>query len=352
MRLRASFSASRDVAIDLGTANTLVYLRGKGVVRSEPSVVAMDERTGEVHAVGEEAKRMIGRTPATISAILPLRHGVIADLEVAESMLRHFLEAVRENRFTRPRLVLCAPSGITDVERRALVEASEGAGARAVALIEEPIAAAIGAGLQIEEPTGRMVVDIGGGTSEMAVISLGGMVVSESLRVGGYDFDEAIFNHLRTEHRLAIGTTMAETIKLQIGSAWAPADRGTAEVRGRDIISGLPHSVLVDSAELRAAYSEPLQSIVDAVKTTLETTPPELAGDIINGGIMLAGGGSLLAGLSDLLASETGIEVKLAAEPLSCVCEGAGVSLEDFDTVLRASRSWMAKPRRIAAESA
>ncbi|HEY2636065.1 MAG TPA: rod shape-determining protein [Solirubrobacteraceae bacterium] len=352
MRFRSSFAATRDVAIDLGTANTLVYLHGKGVVRGEPSVVAMDEATGQVHAVGEEAKRMIGRTPSNISAILPLRHGVIADLEVAESMLRHFLEVVRESRFTRPRLVLCAPSGITDVERRALVEASEGAGARAVALIEEPIAAAIGAGLAIDEPSGRMVVDIGGGTSEMAVISLGGMVVEESLRVGGYDFDEAIGNHLRVEHRLAVGSQTAEALKLQVGSAWSPADRGGAEVRGRDIISGLPHSVLVDSSELRAAYAEPLQAIVDAVKATLERTPPELAGDIVNGGIMLAGGGSLLPGLDDLIAAETGIEVSIAAEPLACVCEGAGASLDDFDTVLRASKNWMAKPRRVAAEGA
>jgi rod shape-determining protein MreB len=350
MRFRASFSATRDVAIDLGTANTLVYLRGKGVVSSEPSVVAMDEQTGEVHAVGEEAKRMIGRTPANISAILPLRHGVIADLEVAESMLRHFLGNVRESRFTRPRLVLCAPSGITDVERRALVEASEGAGAREVALIEEPIAAAIGAGLAIDEPTGRMVVDVGGGTSEMAVISLGGMVVSESLRVGGYDFDEAIANHLRTEHRLAIGSQTAEDIKLRIGSAWAPADRGETDVRGRDIISGLPQSVTVSSAALRSAYAEPLQSIVEAVKTTLERTPPELAGDTVNEGIMLAGGGALLPGLDDLITSETGIEATLAAEPLACVAEGAGMSLEDFETVLRASRSWMTRPRRVAAE--
>jgi rod shape-determining protein MreB len=348
MRLRASFSATRDVAIDLGTANTLVYVHGRGVVRSEPSVVAMDDQTGEVHAVGEEAKRMIGRTPANISAILPLRHGVIADLEVAESMLRHFLGTVRESRFTRPRLVLCAPSGITDVERRALVEASEGAGARSVALIEEPIAAAIGAGLAIDEPTGRMVVDVGGGTSEMAVISLGGMVVEESLRVGGYDFDEAIANHLRTEHRLAVGSQTAEAIKLQIGSAWEPADRGQADVRGRDIISGLPHSVTVDSPELRSAYGEPLQSIVAAVVATLERTPPELAGDIVNGGILLAGGGALLPGMDDLIASVTGIPVTIAAEPLSCVAEGAGTSLEDFDTVLRASNSWMAKPRRLA----
>jgi rod shape-determining protein MreB len=348
MRLHASLSATRDVAIDLGTANTLVFLRGRGIVNAEPSVVAMDERTGEVQAVGEEAKRMIGRTPASISAILPLRHGVIADLDVAESMLRHFLGVARESRFTKPRLVLCAPSGVTDVERRALVEASEAAGARAVALIEEPIAAAIGAGLAIEEPSGRMIVDVGGGTSEMAVISLGAMVVSESLRVGGYDFDEAIAHQLRNEHRLAIGSQTAETIKLQVGSACASADRGSAEVRGRDVISGLPHSVVVDSAQLRAAYTEPLQSIVEGVKATLERTPPELAGDIVNGGIHLAGGGALLPGMVDLLAAETGIESKLVAEPLACVAQGAGQSLEDFETVLRASRAWMARPRRAA----
>lgn len=325
----------RDIAIDLGTANTLVYVRGEGVVLSEPSVVATDQRTGEVHAVGAEAERMIGRTPATISAIRPLRHGVIADFETTEEMLRYFIGRVHRSRFAHPRVVMCAPSGVTDVERRAVEEACLGAGARQMHLIEEPVAAAIGAGLDIAEPTGRLVVDIGGGTSEVAVISLGGIVVSESLRVGGYELTDAIATHVRRSHDVAIGEATAEAVKLDIGSAGPRSGVGEAEVRGRHLASGLPVTVTLSAAEVREALADSVQAIVDAVKATLEATPPELASDVINDGILLAGGGSLLQGFPDRLAEETGIPVMLAESPLTCVVIGSGLSLEEFDTLAR-----------------
>jgi rod shape-determining protein MreB and related proteins len=337
-----------DIAVDLGTANTLVYVTGQGIVASEPSVVAIDQVTRDVYAVGLEAKQMIGRTPATISAVRPLRHGVIADFEVTEQMLRYFLGRVHRSRFAHPRLVLCAPSGITDVERRALVEASSAAGASAVALIEEPLAAAIGSDLPVAEPSATMIVDIGGGTSEVAVISMGGVVCLESVRVGGYDLDEAVALHLRAKHRLATGTETAEQLKIELGSAWPVFDERVVEVRGRDMASGLPSAIAISAGELREALAPTLNQIVLAIKRTLEATPPELAGDITSSGINLAGGGSLLEGLPELVTAETGVDAVRVAEPLTCVAEGAGRSLEDFETVLKATRSWTSAPRRAA----
>jgi len=326
---------SRDMAIDLGTANTLVYVRGRGIVLSEPSVVAIDSLSGAVHAVGEEAQRMIGRTPATISAIRPLRHGVIADFEVTEQMIRHFIRAVNQSRWARPRLVMCAPSGVTDVEKRAVEEASLSAGARGVQLIEEPLAAAIGAGLPIEEPVGSMVVDVGGGTSEVAVLALGGIVVSASVRTGGYELDEAIIAHVKRAHGLTIGQPTAEALKFEIGSAWPLEYEVTAEVRGRDLVSGLPKTVTLTSEEVRTALAEPVQEIVDAVKDTLERTPPELASDIAERGILLAGGGTLLQGFAERVRDETGMPAELAESPLTCVVVGSGRSLEEYDTMAR-----------------
>jgi rod shape-determining protein MreB and related proteins len=329
---------SRDIAVDLGTANTLVYVRGEGIVMSEPSVVAIDTSTGSVHAVGEEAKRMIGRTPATISAIRPLRHGVIADFDVTEQMLRYFIRRVQQRRWARPRVVMCAPSGITEVEKKAVVEASLAAGAREVKLIEEPVAAAIGAGIDISEPVGHMVVDVGGGTTEVAVLSLGGMVVSESLRIGGYELDEAISGHIRRVHRIAIGAQTAEDIKIELGSAAPLQDEMMTEIRGRDLTSGLPKSIRLTSQEIREALQEPVQSIVGAIKDTLERTPPELAADISERGILLAGGGVLLGAFADRVGAETGMPASLAESPLTCVAVGSGMSLEEFDAMERLDR--------------
>jgi rod shape-determining protein MreB and related proteins len=328
-------SAGRQMAVDLGTANTLVYVRGRGIVLHEPSVVAIDSLSGEVHAVGLDAKRMIGRTPATISATRPLRHGVIADFEVTEQMLRYFIRKVHESRFAHPYVVMCVPSGVTDVEKRAVVEACQSAGAREVQLIEETIAAAIGSGLNIAEPTGNAVVDIGGGTSEVAVISLGGIVVSESLRIGGYEFDEAIMHYARREHQLAIGQQAAEHLKLEIGSAWPLEQELQSEVKGRDLSTGLPKAITLRSQEVREALEEPLHLIIDAVKATLEQTPPELAADIADRGLMLAGGGSLLRGFDQRLHEETQMPTYLAESPLTCVAVGAGRSLEEFRILTR-----------------
>jgi rod shape-determining protein MreB len=319
------------MAIDLGTANTLVYVEGQGIVVSEPSVVATDSLTGQVHAVGADAERMIGRTPATISASRPLRHGVIADFEVTEQMLRYFIRKVLDRHRAHPRLIVCAPSGITEVEKRAVEEASLAAGARHVHLIEEPIAAAIGAGLEIAEPVGRMVVDIGGGTSEVAVISLGGIVLSRSLRVGGYELDEAITRYLRVEHGLAIGPKTAEGIKIAIGSAVRGGREEVSEVRGRHLITGLPTEILLRSGEVREAIDAPLRDIVQTIKDALEETPPELTGDIARDGVLLAGGGTLLEGFSELLASETGLPVERAESPLTCVVTGSGQALAHFE---------------------
>ena len=329
---RARNFAGRDIAIDLGTANTLVFVRGEGIVVSEPSVVAVDERTSEVLAVGDEAKRMIGRTPASISALRPLRHGVITDYEVTEQMLRYFIDRVHSSRFAHPRVIMCVPSGVTDVEQRAVQEACLSAGARDVRLIEEPMAAAIGGQLPVAEPTASMVVDVGGGTSEVAVISLGGMVVSRSVRVGGYDLDEAISGFLRRQHNLAIGEQTAEDTKITLGSAWHPAE-GESIVRGRDLISGLPKSLTLTGELVRDALREPVAQIVGAVKETLEETPPELASDIVNDGMLLAGGGCLLQGLAGRLNEETGMPTRLAEDPLSTVAEGAGMALDEIDVM-------------------
>ena len=333
------------MAIDLGTANTLVYEPRRGIVLSEPSVVAMNEQTGEVHAVGFEAKRMIGRTPATISATRPLRHGVIADFEVTEAMLRHFINKVHPSRTSRPRVVMCAPSGITDVEERAVEEACASAGAGKVQLIEEPLAGAIGARLPIEEPTGRMVIDVGGGTSEVAVLTLGAMAVARSVRIGGYDFDEAIINHIRLRHRLAIGSGRGEELKLEIGSARKLDTELEAEVRGRDLTSGLPKSMMLGSEEIRSALEEPLQGIITAVRETLEQTPPDLASDLFRDGITLFGGGALLRGFAERISEETQLATRLAESPLTCVAEGAGHSLQEFETLARTARAPRARAR-------
>ena len=338
------FSPRRDIAVDLGTANTLVYVRGDGIVVSEPSVVAIDSDTGAVHAVGEDAKRMIGRTPATIKAIRPLRHGVIADFDVTEQMLRYFIRSVEQHRLARPRLVMCAPSGITGVEKMAVVEAALAAGARAVHLIEEPMAAAIGAGLDISEPIGNMVVDVGGGTTEVAVISLGGIVVSASVRTGGYELDEAIAAYIRRHHRMAIGAQTAEDIKFEIGSACPLENELTTEVRGRDLTTGLPRSVLLTSEEIRSALAEPLDTIFAAIHDTLEETPPELAADVSDRGILLAGGGVLLQGFAERVRAETGMPASLAESPLTCVAVGSGLSLEEYDAMARLNGAFQARP--------
>jgi rod shape-determining protein MreB len=335
----------RDIAIDLGTANTLVFVRGEGIAVSEPSVVAMDQRTGEVHAVGDDAKRMIGRTPASISAVRPLRHGVITDFEVTERMLRYFIDRVHSSRLAHPRVVMCAPSGVTDVEQRAVQEACLAAGARDVSLIEEPMAAAIGAGLPVHRATGNMVVDVGGGTTEVAVISLGGIVTSLSVRTAGDALDRAITTWMKKEHALLLGEATAEEVKMTLGSAFpGPAD-GAAEIRGRDLVSGLPRTVSVSSAEVRSAIEEPLHAIIDAVRVTLDQTPPELAGDIMDRGIVLTGGGALLRGLDERLRHETGMPVHVAEDPLTSVALGAGRCVEDFEAL---QQVFVAERRRIA----
>jgi rod shape-determining protein MreB len=327
------------MAVDLGTANTLVYVKGRGIVLSEPSVVAIDQRTGDVHAVGIEAKRMLGRTPGNITAIRPLKDGVIADFDVTEQMLRHFIQKVHQNRWAHPRVVVCVPSGVTGVEKRAVEEATLSAGARQAYLIEEPMAAAIGAGLPVGEPTGNMIVDIGGGTTEVAVISLGGIVVAQSIRVGGDELDEAIVNYVKREQKLMIGTQTAEEVKLEIGSAFKLRDEMEAEIRGRDMISGLPKTVVLSSEQVREALEEPVSQIVEAVKVTLDRTPPELASDIMDRGIVLAGGGSLLNGLDERLRDETEMPIHLADSPLTCVAVGSGRSLEEFDVMRKSAQS-------------
>ncbi|HZB85026.1 MAG TPA: rod shape-determining protein [Gaiellaceae bacterium] len=326
-----------DIAVDLGTANTVVFVRGHGIALFEPSVVAVDETTGEVLAVGEEARRMIGRTPAAIRATRPLRHGVIADFEVTEGMLRHFMRRTIGTGRRHPRVILCVPSGITEVERRAVEEATLVAGAREARLIEEPMAAAIGADLPIAEPRASMIVDIGGGTTEVAVISLGGMVVWESIRVGGYEMDEAIVDHVKKQYGLLIGQERAEEAKIAIGSAVDTDELQEAEVAGRDMISGLLRRLLVRSDELRHALEGPIARIVDAVKDTLERTPPELSADVMERGIVLAGGGALLQGMSERLRGETGLPVHVVDSPLTCVAVGAGRSLEEFEAISRSS---------------
>ncbi|CAA9574541.1 Rod shape-determining protein MreB [uncultured Synechococcales cyanobacterium] len=324
---------SRDMGIDLGTANTLVYVSGRGIVLQEPSVVAIDESTGTLLAVGEEAKRMIGRTPGNVVAMRPLRDGVIADFEKAEQMLKHFIRRVHGRRtLVSPRVVIGIPSGVTAVERRAVREALTQAGARDVHLIDEPVAAAIGAGLPVEEPTGNMIIDIGGGTTEVAVLSLQGTVLSDSVRVAGDELSESISQYMKKVHNLVIGERTAEEIKIQIGSAYPTSnnDDASMEVRGLHLLSGLPRTVTIKGPEVRESMSEPLLVIVEAVKRTLERIPPELAADIVDRGIMLAGGGALLKGLDTLISHETGIVVHIAADPLSCVVLGTGHVLENF----------------------
>jgi rod shape-determining protein MreB and related proteins len=322
-------SSSRELAIDLGTANTLVFVRGQGIAVFEPSVVAIDERTGKVYAVGEEARRMIGRTPATIRAIRPLRHGVIADFDVTAEMLRYFIRRVGGGAFSFARVVLCVPSGITKVESDAVEEATLAAGARRVSLIEEPMAAAIGAELPVEEAQGSMVVDIGGGTTEVAVLSLGGIVVWESIKVGGYELDEAIVREVSARHHLLIGPESAEAAKIAGGSAWQLEPETETDVAGRDRLTGLLRRATLSSEEIRSALTQTVGLIVEAVKRTLEATPPELAADISDRGITLAGGGALLRGVDRRLASETGLPVSVAHSPLTCVVLGAGKSLEE-----------------------
>jgi rod shape-determining protein MreB len=322
-----------------------VFVRGQGIVVSEPSVVAIDSQTGDVHAVGEEAQGMIGRTPAAITAVRPLRHGVIADFEVTEQMLRHFIGRVHRSRFAHPRVMICAPSGITDVEQRALMEASLAAGARSVHLIEESLAAAIGAGLAIGEPRANVVVDVGGGTSEVAVISLGGIVVSRSLRTGGYDLDETVAAWLRNTHGLAIGETTAERVKLDVGGVNPDTTDASTAVRGRDPVSGLPREVMVTSDEMRRALEPPVADIIAAVKEALEETPPELASDISERGMLLAGGGALLRGFRARLELETHVPVVLADSPLTCVAEGAGQALDEIEVLERMSAGTHARRR-------
>ncbi len=324
----------RDMAVDLGTANTLVYVRRKGVVLDEPSVVAMNETTGEVLAVGHEAKRMIGRTPDNISAIRPLKDGVIADFEATEQMLRFFIHQVHRRRyFAKPRMVICVPSGITGVEQRAVKEAGYQAGARRVYIVEEPMAAAIGAGLPVHRATGNMVVDVGGGTTEVAVISLGGIVTSLSIRTAGDDLDQAIVAWMKKEYSLMLGERTAEEVKMTLGSAWPLEEELTAEIRGRDLVTGLPKTILTSTEEIREAIEEPVSAIVDAVKVTLDKTPPELAADIMESGIVLAGGGALLLGLPERLEAETGMPIRLAPNPLQAVAIGSGQSLEEFEAL-------------------
>jgi rod shape-determining protein MreB len=324
----------RDIAIDLGTANTLIYVRGLGVVLNEPSVVAVDVNDGRPVAVGIEAKRMMGRTPGHIRAVRPMKDGVIADFEVCEKMLRYFIQKVHPSRWSKPRMVVCVPSGITGVEQRAVQDAAEFAGARKpVFIIEEPMAAAIGADLPVHEPSGNMIVDIGGGTTEVAVISLGGIVSSLSVRVAGDELDEAVANYIRKEYSLAIGDRTAEEIKVQMGSAWPLAEEFSAEVRGRDLITGLPRSIDLTTELVRDAIAEPVAAIVDAVKTTLDRTPPELAADIMHSGITVTGGGALLMGLDRRLASETGMPINIARDPLYSVVLGSGRALENIDAL-------------------
>lgn len=325
----------RDMGIDLGTANTLVYVRGKGIVVNEPSVVAVNTNTNEVLAVGNEAKEMIGRTPGNIVAIRPVKDGVIADFAITQAMLRYFIDkAYTRSLFgPKPRVIICVPSGVTEVEKRAVVEAAIAAGARdrEAYLIEEPMAASIGAGLPVEEPTGSMIVDIGGGTSEVAVISLGGIVTSTSLRVAGDELDAYISAYIKKEYNLAIGDRTAEEIKLTIGSAYPKDVLEEMDIRGRDLVTGLPKTVTITSDEMLKAIHDPVHEIIDTIKQTLESTPPELAADVMETGIMLTGGGALLSGLDRLIAEETGMPVNIADEPLNCVVKGTGIVLERID---------------------
>ncbi len=325
---------AKDIGIVLGTANTLVYVKGKGIVSREPSVVAINKKTNDVLAVGNAAKDMIGRTPGNIVAIRPMKDGVIADFDITQNMMKYFIkQAIAGNVMGKPRVVICVPSGVTEVEKRAVEDATIQAGAKEAYLIEEPMAAAIGANLPVEEPAGSMVVDIGGGTSEVAVISLGGIVTSKSLRIAGDELDSAIIHYIKKEYNLMIGERTAEEIKMTIGAAFPKTKEETKEIRGRDLISGLPKNITVTSKEISEAIKEPINSIVDAIKFTLEKTPPELASDIMDRGIVLTGGGGLLNGLDKLIKEETGMPVYVAENPLDCVAKGTGKVLEEIDVL-------------------
>jgi rod shape-determining protein MreB and related proteins len=336
---------SNDMGIDLGTASTLVYVKGQGIVLCEPSVVAIEKGTNHVLAVGEEAKRMLGRTPGSIVAIRPMKDGVIADFEITEAMLRYFINKVHNRKvLVRPRMVIAIPSGITEVEKRAVKDSAERAGAREVYLVEEPIAAAIGVGLPIQEPSGNMIIDIGGGTTEMAVVSLADIVYSKSIRIGGDEMDDAIIQHLRKTYNLMIGERTAEEIKIKIGSAYPLEEEMTMEVRGRDLVAGLPKTVTISSEEVRESLAEPIAAIVEAVRITLERTPPELSADLIERGMVLAGGGGLLRGLDKLLSEQTGLPVHIAEDPITAVALGTGMVLSEIKylkkvTVTTASKS-------------
>jgi rod shape-determining protein MreB len=329
-RIKGFFS--RDLGIDLGTANTLVYVKGQGIVLCEPSVVAIVKGTNQVLAVGSDAKNMLGRTPGNIVAIRPMKDGVIADFEVTEAMLRYFINKVHNRtRMVNPRIMICVPSGVTSVERRAVKDSAISAGAREVFLIEEPMAAAIGAGLPVAEASGNMIVDIGGGTTEVAVISLSGLVVARSIRVAGDELDESIMSHIKRNYNLMIGERTAEMIKMEIGSAMKLEEEKSIDIKGRDLINGLPKTIRITSEEVRECLQEPISAVVDVVKTALEETPPELAADIMERGIMMAGGGSLLRGLDKLIADETGLPVLVADDPLTCVAMGTGKALDEMD---------------------
>lgn len=331
---------SSDMGIDLGTASTLVYLKNEGIVLCEPSVVAIEAGTSNVLAVGEEAKRMLGRTPGNIIAIRPMRDGVIADFEITEAMLRYFIKKVHNSRgLVRPRVVIAVPSGITEVEKRAVKDSALHAGAREVFMLEEPVAAAIGVGLPIQEPSGNMIIDIGGGTTEMAVISLAGVVFAKSIRVGGDEMDDALISYLKRTYNLMIGERTAEEIKIRIGSGYPMEEEMTMDVRGRDLVAGLPKMISVNSEEIREALSEPIAQIVEAVRITLERTPPELSADLIEKGLILAGGGSLLRGLDKLISEETGLPVHLADDPLTAVALGTGKVLSELKYLKRVAVS-------------
>lgn len=329
---------TKDMGIDLGTANTLVFIKGRGIILREPSVVAINRNNKQVLAVGEEAKKMIGRTPGNIVAIRPLKDGVIADFDITQEMLRYFIrKATQKKSIFQPRVVVCVPSGVTEVEKRAVEEATIQAGAKDAFLIEEPMAAAIGAGLPVQEATGSMVVDIGGGTTEVAVISLGGIVTSKSIRVGGDELDNYIANYVKKEYSLMIGERTAEQVKIEIGAAVDDKVLGSMEIRGRDLVSGLPKTIEITSSEIYDALREPVSNIIDAIKATLEKTPPELSSDVMEYGIVLTGGGALLYGLDVLITDETGIPVIIAENPLDCVALGTGKSLESIDVLKRTS---------------
>lgn len=323
---------SKDIGIDLGTANTLIFMKGKGIIMREPSVVAVDTRNDTVRYVGQDAKEVIGRTPGSIVAVRPLKDGVIADFDITASMLQIFIRKVCNNSvLARPRIIICIPSGVTEVERRAVREAAFKAGAKHVSIIEEPMAAAIGAGLPVAEATGSMVVDIGGGTSEVAVISLGGIVASRSVRVGGDELDNSIIQYIKRKYNLLIGERTAEDIKINIGSAFPLEEEATMDIKGRDLMDGLPKNIQITSEEIREALADPLSRVLDAIRTTLEKTPPELSADIIDHGITLTGGGALLRGLDQLIEKETGMPVHIAESPLDCVAMGTGRVLDDID---------------------